>query len=108
MGENSAFHVAASWPQYFWSVTGFPGFLPDATPERMSALAKMCINLHVGEFDTDWAQTMEEQASKFRAKGFTVRMTVEKGQSHVISTVTGEGAARLFQEIEDARQGCGK
>jgi hypothetical protein len=33
-------------------------------------------------------------------------MTVEKGQSHVISTLTGEGAARLFQDIEDSRQGC--
>src|SRR6266699_785161 len=38
-GGISAFHISASWPQYFWSVTGFPGFLPDATPERVNALA---------------------------------------------------------------------
>jgi poly(3-hydroxybutyrate) depolymerase len=107
-GGISAFHIAAAYPQYFWSVTGFPGFLPDATPERVSALSKMCINLHVGELDTEWLDTMEQQASKFRAKGFTVRLTVEKGQSHVISTLTGEGAIRLFQEIEEARQGCAK
>ena len=107
-GGLSAFHIAASYPQYFWSVTGFPGYLPDATPERVAALANMCINLHVGELDSGWRQEMQEQAAEFRSKGMTVHMTVEKGQSHVISTLTGEGASRLFQEIEEARQGCGR
>jgi predicted peptidase len=107
-GGLSAFHIAASYPQYFWSVTGFPGYLPDVTPQRVAALAKMCINMHVGELDAGWRQEMEQQASEFRAKGMTVHMTVEKGQSHVISTLTGEGAARLFEEIEAARQGCAK
>jgi hypothetical protein len=51
---------------------------------------------------------MQQQASQLRAKGITVHITVEKGQSHVIGTLTGEGAARLFQEIEQARQGCAK
>jgi predicted peptidase len=107
-GGLSAFHIAALYPQYFWSVTGFPGYLPDATPQRVAALANMCINMHVGELDSGWRQAMQEQAAAFRAKGMTVRMTVEKGQSHVISSLMGEGAARLFQEIEEARQGCGK
>jgi len=107
-GGLSAFHIAASYPQYFWSVTGFPGYLPDATPQRVAALANLCINLHVGELDSGWRQEMQEQASEFRAKGMTIRMTVEKGQSHVISTLMGEGAARLFEEIEEARRGCRK
>jgi len=107
-GGISAFYIAAAYPQYFWSVTGFPGYLPDATPERLNALAKMCINMHVGELDSGWLDEMQQQASQFRAKGFTVKITVEKGQSHVIGTLTGEGAARLFQEIEQARQGCAK
>lgn len=34
-GGISAFHIAASYPQYFLSVTGFPGYLPDATPTRV-------------------------------------------------------------------------
>jgi poly(3-hydroxybutyrate) depolymerase len=106
-GGLSAFHLAASYPQFFLSVTGFPGYLPNATPERVSALAKMCINMHVGELDTGWLKTMEEQASAFRAKGFSVRFMVEKGQSHVIGTLTGDGAVRLFEEIEETRQGCG-
>ena len=103
-GGISAFHIAASYPQYFLSVTGFPGFLPDATPQRINALAKMCIYVHVGEFDTDWRQTMQEQTSAFRAKGYKVQMTVEKGENHVIRALTGDGAARLFEEIE----ACGK
>ncbi|PWU06411.1 MAG: hypothetical protein C5B51_12535 [Terriglobia bacterium] len=107
-GGISAFFIAASYPQYFWSVTGFPGYLPDATPERVNALAKMCINMHVGELDTGWLEDMQRQAAQLRAKGYTVQLTVEKGQSHVIGTLSGEGAARLFQEIEQASRGCGK
>jgi predicted peptidase len=99
-GGLSAFHIAASYPQYFMAVTGFPGYLPDATPERVKALAKMCINMHVGELDTDWRNSMEAQAAQFRAKGYAVHLTVEKGQGHVIGTLTGDGSVRLFQEIE--------
>ena len=107
-GGISAFYIAASYPQYFWSVTGFPGYLPNATPANVNALAKMCINMHVGEFDSGWAQEMKDQAAQFRAKGFTVRFTIEKGESHVLGTLQGPGAARLFDQIEEARQGCGK
>lgn len=107
-GGISAFHVAASYPQYFWSVTGFPGYLPDATPARVRALAKMCINMHVGELDTGWKEQMEQQAGQFRANGMTVRITVEKGQSHRLDTLAGDGAARLFNQFEEARQGCSK
>src|ERR1035438_2725492 len=107
-GGISAFFVAAAYPQYFWSVTGFPGYLPDATPAHMNALAKMCINMHVGELDSGWRQPMKDQAAQFRAQGFTVRFTIEKGESHVLGTLQGSGAARLFDQIEEARQGCGK
>lgn len=107
-GGRSAFHVAAMYPQYFWSVTGFPGYLPDATSERVAALAKMCIFMHVGEFDAGWLQEMQQQASAFRAKGYTVRLTVEKGEGHVMSTLTGAGSARLYKQIEETRQGCGR
>jgi poly(3-hydroxybutyrate) depolymerase len=107
-GGISAFHVAATYPQYFWSVTGFPGYLPDATPARVAALAKMCINMHVGELDSGWKEQMQQQAAQFRAKGMTVRITVEKGQSHRLDTLAGDGAARLFNQFEEARQGCSK
>ena len=107
-GGISAFSIAAAYPKYFWSVTGFPGYLPDATPERLKALSKMCIYMHVGELDSGWLEDMQQQAAQLRAQGIASRITVEKGQSHVIGTLTGEGAARLFEDIEQARQGCGK
>ena len=107
-GGLSAFFIAAAYPKYFTSVTGFPGFLPDATPERIAALSGMCIHMHVGELDTGWRRMMEEQASEFRAKGFTVDISVETGQGHVMSTLMGEGAARLFDEIEKSPKSCGK
>ncbi len=102
-GGISAFYLAASYPQYFLSVTGFPGYLRDATPERIAALAKMCINMHVGEFDVDWRRSMEAQAAELRAKGMTVRLTVEAGENHVIGALTGAGAPRLFKEIENCK-----
>jgi predicted peptidase len=106
-GGRSAFHIAASYPQYFQSVIGFPGYLPEPTPERVAALSKMCIYMHVGEFDTGWVQQMQQQASMFRSKGYSVQLTIEKGEGHVMRTLTGEGSTRLFKEIEESRNGCG-
>src|SRR2546430_12918597 len=37
-GGLSAFHIAAMYPQYFRSVTGFPGYLPDESESKMNAL----------------------------------------------------------------------
>jgi predicted peptidase len=106
-GGRSAFHIAAMYPQYFLSVTGLPGFLPDATPERVAALSKMCLYMHVGEFDTGWREQMQQQSSEFRAKGFSVRFTVEKNEGHVMRTLAGPGSARLYNQFEEARRGCG-
>jgi poly(3-hydroxybutyrate) depolymerase len=105
-GGRSAFHIAAMYPKYFSSITGFPGYLPDATPERIAALSNMCIYMHVGELDTGWLQDMEKQASAFRASGLDVHFTVERGEGHVMRTLAGPGSARLFREIEEARHGC--
>ena len=107
-GGLSAFHIAASYPQYFWSVTGLPGYLPDASPVRVRALAKMCINMYAGEMDTDWLESEKAQAAQFRAQGFVVQFSVEKAQGHVMRTLEGPGAARLFKQFEQARHGCGK
>lgn len=105
-GGISAFFIAASYPRYFVSVTGFPGYLPDPTPARIDALAKMCIHMLVGEFDEGWVEPMGEQAKQFRAKGFAVHFTIEKGENHVLGTLQGSGAARLYDEIE--APGCSK
>jgi poly(3-hydroxybutyrate) depolymerase len=107
-GGISAFVIASRYPQYFLSVTGFPGYLPDATPERVKALSKMCISMYAGELDTGWAAQMQKQAAQFKAQGMTVHFSIEKGEGHVMSTLQGPGASRLFEGIEEARGGCGK
>ena len=103
-GGLSAFHIAASYPQFFSTVTGFPGYLPDASPERLKALSAMCIYMHVGEMDTRWRDAMQQQAADFRAQGFAVQFTVEKGEPHVIEALNREGAVRLFKEMEEVRE----
>jgi poly(3-hydroxybutyrate) depolymerase len=107
-GGISAFHIAASYPRYFWSVTGFPGYLRDATPLRVRALSKMCVNMYVGERDTDWLDYMSDQASEFLGLGLNVQFQVEAGQGHRLQTLEGDRAARLFDQFEQARHGCGK
>jgi poly(3-hydroxybutyrate) depolymerase len=107
-GGLSAFHIAASYPQYFWSVTGLPGYLIDTSPARVHALAKMCINMYAGERDQGWLESERKQSLQFRALGYTVEFNEEKGQGHVMRTLEGDGAARLFHQFEQARHGCGK
>ena len=108
-GGISAFHIAALHPQYFMSITAFPGFLPAATDARVQAISKLCINMHVGEFDQlGWTDPIEEQAEALQEKGLKVRFTIEKGQQHRLETFAGEGAKRLFEEFEEARRGCSK
>jgi poly(3-hydroxybutyrate) depolymerase len=107
-GGLSAFHIASLYPQYFWSVTGLPGFLDESSPQRVRALAKMCIYMYAGEEDPSWLQSEREEAAKFQSQGFTVEFNEEKGQGHVMRTLEGPGAARLFKQFEQARQGCGK
>ena len=107
-GGLSAFHIASLYPQYFWSVTGLPGFLDDGSPERVQALSKLCIYMYAGEMDPGWLRSERTEAAKFKAQGYTVEFSEEKGQGHVMRTLEGPGAARLFKQFEQARQGCGK
>jgi predicted esterase len=108
-GGLSAFTVASKYPQFFWSVTGFPGYLDEATPQQTAALSKMCIHMFAGELDSGWPEAMRDQAATFRAAGYSVTFALEKGQPHVIRTLTGAGAARLFDQFEQARTGnCAK
>jgi predicted peptidase len=107
-GGLSSFHIAASYPKYFLSVTGFPGYLLNATADRVSALRDICVNMHVGQLDQGWLDNMQKQSMVFRAKGMKVRFTIERGQGHVMTTLEGAGAARLFDQFDEAARGCGK
>lgn len=107
-GGISAFLVASLYPQYFTSITGFPGYLLQPTAARMQNISKMCIHMYVGELDAGWLERVEEQVLEFRQMGMNVKFSAEKGQSHMIGTLTGAGAARLFDGFDQARHGCAR
>lgn len=108
-GGIAAFHVASLNPEYFLSITAFPGFLWEPTPAHIQAISKMCINMFVGELDPmGWQDMMRQQASDFRARGIDAHYTVEKGQPHRLETLAGAHAGRLFDLFEQAQHGCGK
>jgi len=105
-GGISAFTVAAAHPQYFVSVTGFPGYLQDISPARMEALSGLCIYMFAGERDQPWSAAMNEQSKAFLARGMKVQTSLEAGQPHLIDSLAGEGAGRLFDQFDESRRGC--
>jgi poly(3-hydroxybutyrate) depolymerase len=108
-GGIAAFHVAAANPDYFLSVTAFPGYMWEPTDAKLQAVSKMCVFMYVGESDQyRWHDEMKREAEFLRSRGASARYTVEKGQPHRLETLAGVNAARLFDGFEEARKGCGK
>jgi poly(3-hydroxybutyrate) depolymerase len=108
-GGIAAFHVAAANPQYFLSVTAFPGYMWEPSPARLQAISKMCVFMYVGETDEyKWHDEMKREAEFLRSKGAVARYTVEKGQPHRLETLAGVNAARLFDGFEETKNGCSK
>ena len=106
-GGIAAFHVAAANPQYFLSVTAFPGYMWQPTTAKLQAISKMCVFMYVGETDEYmWHDEMKHEAEFLRSKGTVARYTVEKGQPHRLETLAGEHASRLFDGFEDTKKGC--
>jgi poly(3-hydroxybutyrate) depolymerase len=106
-GGIAAFHVAALNPQYFISVTAFPGYMWEPTPAKLTAISKMCVFMYVGENDEyRWHGEMKQEAEFLRAKGAVARYSVEKGQPHRIETLAGPNASRLFENFEETKKGC--
>jgi predicted esterase len=108
-GGIAAFHVAAANPQYFLSVTAFPGYMWEPSPAKLQAISKMCVFMYVGENDRYmWHEEMKREAEALRAKGTVARYTVEKGQPHRMETLAGASAGRLFDGFEETKKGCSK
>jgi predicted esterase len=108
-GGIAAFHVAAANPQYFLSVTAFPGYMWEPTPAKLQAISKMCVFMYVGENDEYmWHSEMKKEAEFLRSKGTVARYTVEKGQPHRMETLAGANAGRLFDGFEETKKGCSK
>src|SRR5688572_1570420 len=108
-GGIAAFHVAAANPQYFLSVTAFPGYLWQPTAARLQAISKLCVFMYVGENDDYmWHDEMKREAEFLRGRGTVARYTVEKGQPHRIETLAGASASRLFDNFDETGRGCSK
>jgi predicted peptidase len=108
-GGIAAFHVAASNPQYFLSVTAFPGYMWEPSPAKLQAISNMCVFMYVGENDEYmWHSEMKQEAEWLRSKGTVARYTVEKGQPHRLETLAGAYAGRLFDGFEETKKGCKK
>ena len=108
-GGIAAFHVAAANPQYFLSVTAFPGYMWEPSPAKLQAISKMCVFMYVGENDEYmWHSEMKQEAEWLRSKGTVANYTVEKGQPHRMETLAGANAGRLFDGFEQTQKGCSK
>ena len=108
-GGIAAFHVAAANPQYFLSITAFPGYIWEPTPAKLRAISKMCVFMYVGENDEYmWHPEMQKEAEVLRSMGAVARYTVEKGQPHRMETLAGANAGRLFDGFEETKKGCSK
>jgi predicted esterase len=108
-GGIAAFHVAAANPQYFLSITAFPGYLWEPSPAKLQAISKMCVFMFVGENDEYmWHPEMQKEAEVLRSMGTVARYTVEKGQPHRLETLAGANAGRLFDGFEETKKGCSK
>lgn len=106
-GGIAAMHVAAKFPQYFFSATAFPGYLWQPTEAKLRKLEGICAYFYVGEHDEyRWHDEMKREADYLSSHGSVARYSLEKDQPHRIETLAGAGAARLFEGFEAARRGC--
>lgn len=108
-GGIAAFHVAAANPQYFLSVTAFPGYMWQPSTAKLQAISKMCVFMYVGETDEYmWHSEMQREAEFLRSRGTVARYTVEKGQPHRLESLAGANASRLFDGFEETKKGCSR
>src|SRR6202521_2019093 len=108
-GGIAAFHVAATNPQYFLSVTAFPGYMWEPSAAKLQAISKMCVFMYVGENDPYmWHSEMKKEAEMLRSPGTVARYPVEKGQPHRMETLAGANAGRLFDGFEETKKGCSR
>jgi len=106
-GGIAAFHVAAANPQYFLSVTAFPGYMWQPTNDKLLAIADMCVYMYVGENDEyRWHGEMQREAEFLRSHGTVAQYSVEQGQPHRLETLAGANAGRLFDGFEATKKGC--
>lgn len=99
-GGLSAFHVAANYPKYFATLTGYPGLLDGADRAKAAAIKPLCIFMHVGDMDDGWSGEMQRQSQELARAGYRIAFTVEKNQVHRLKAAELNLSARMFDDIE--------
>jgi len=103
-GGLSAFHIAAKYPQYFSTVTGYPGLYQDNPEADYPATLKgLCLYMHAGDMDPEWRNAMAQEAKAMTAEGFRIKFTVEPNSTHRLKAADLDLSRRLFDEIESCR-----
>ncbi len=100
-GGLSAFKVAVDYPDKFQSLTVIPGFPPTREVfDQLQSIAGLTITMFVGEQDSGWREPMADAAKALKSAGNDVYMEVIPNNGHFVATLSGSGAARIFDQIE--------
>lgn len=101
-GGISAFHAAAAFPDSIETITVLPGF-PLAGNQVLERLRDVPLIMFAGERDQGWISRMDSTAEAMRRLGGDVHYEIVPGEGHVIQSLTGRNASRLFDLIEAKR-----
>ena len=108
-GGIAAFHVAAENPEYFLSVTAFPGYMWQPSKAKLQAISELCVFMYIGELDEyRWHDEMKRETEFLSSSGTLARYTLEQGQPHRLATLAGPNAGRLFDGFAEAEKGCSR
>ena len=103
-GGLSAYHIAAKYPAYFSTVTGYPGLLDPEQINQAPALKPLCLSMHVGEHDElGWTGPVKDEAEQLKKQGYRVQFQIEKNQGHRLKAKEIDLSRRLFDEIESCK-----
>ncbi len=100
-GGLSAFKVAVAHPEKFRSLTVVPGFPPSREVfAQLARIADIKVNMFVGEQDNGWVEPMNLTAEELRRAGNEVYLEIIPNNGHFVTSLSGSGAARIFDQIE--------
>ena len=101
-GGLSAFHAAAAFPELIRTITVLPGF-PAVGNQVLERLKDVPLIMFAGERDRGWIKRMDATAAEMRRLGGEVHYEIVPNEGHVIQSLAGRNASRLFDLIEASR-----
>ena len=101
-GGISAFEAAAAFPEFIETITVLPGY-PATGNKGLERLKAVPLIMFAGERDQGWISRMDATAKAMRRLGGDVHFEIVPGEGHVIQSLAGRNASRLFDLIEARR-----